>query len=174
MNEIFILRLLKKLADMGHRTKNEKFFLSRVSSLPQESIEKYLNGKISIKEIKERTLDSKAKAAGILHGKPFETLCSNDVDWLRFTTKELDIYRWKGKVCNYCKEPLSTDHILNCMGLRSDREVIKLKTGIEAKIVLNDPSVLNKRAKSDAKSLKAFVAGRISKMIHSAGRSVIG
>jgi len=36
--EIFILRLLKKLADMGHRTKNEKFFFSRVSSLPQELI----------------------------------------------------------------------------------------------------------------------------------------
>ena len=126
-----------------------------------------------IEEIKEKIVDRRAKKAGIQNGKPFETLYSNDLDWFRFTTRELDIYRWKGKTCGLCKKYLSTEHLKTCAGTEKERELIKLETGIEASKILEDPSLLNKRSKSEVKDLKAFVAARISKMIHSAGRSVI-
>ena len=145
-----------------------------MSSLEQEEIQSYLKGELKAKEIKKRIIDKRAKLAGIMNGKPFEELCTNDLDWIRLSTKELDIFRWKGKVCFLCKKHLSTDHLKSCVGKAYDRELIKKKTGIEAEKILEDPSVLNKSGtKTDIKSLKSFVAGRISKMIHSAGRSVI-
>ena len=102
-------------------------------------------------------MSKRAKAAGILNGKPFETLCSKDLDWLRFTAKELDLYRWKGKICNLCKGNLSTEHLKICVGLEKERDLIKHKTGIEASVVLEDPSVLNKRSKMDVNILSRLL-----------------
>ena len=172
--EIFLLKTLKKLKKMNHRIRNESYFLNSIKSCEKDVIEKYMSDKININEIKESIMEKRAKEAGISNGKPFETICSNDLDWIRFTTKELDIYRWKGTTCSRCNKYLSTEHLKICVGMTKEREQIKLKTGIEASKILEDPSILNKRKKSEAKSLKSFVAGRISKMIHSAGRSVIG
>ena len=172
--EIFVLRLVRKLQNKDHKTKNQDFFLSKISNCSKEEINKYLCGELKLHDIKESLLNKRAKAAGIRNGKPFETLCSNDLDWLHFTTKELDIYRWKGKTCNLCRGNLSTEHLITCVDLERDRKLIGSKTGVEASIVLEDPSILNKRPKLDAKNLKSFVAGRISKMIHSAERRVIG
>ena len=131
-----------------------------------------MKDKTKIYQLKKNIISRKAKAVGILHGRPFETLCSKDLDWIRFSTKELDLFKWKGVLCNHCKNYLTTEHLKTCVGTLKDRELIKMRTGIEAIEILEDPSILNK--KPDVKTLKSFVAGRISKMIHSAGRSVIG
>ena len=153
--------------------KNKDYFLSKIANLSKETAFNYLSGKIKLTEIKTKLLDEKAKEAGILNGRPFETLCTNDLGWLRFSMKELDIYRFKGKTCSHCKLPLSTDHLKICAGTEIDRKLIKVETGIEASKIFEDPSVLNKKPTADLKRLKSLVAGRISKMIHSAGRSVI-
>jgi len=171
--EIFLLRTLKKLLDMKHSLKNKDFFLSKIENLSKDLALNYLSGKTKLSEIKSRLVDTKAKEVGILNGKPFETLCTNDLDWLRFSTKELDIFRFKGKTCSHCGIYLSTDNLKICTGTEYDREFIETETGIKASKILEDPSVLNKKPSAETKRLKSLVAERISKMIHSAGRSVI-
>jgi len=164
---------MKKLLKSNHHIKNKTYFLNSITSRDKEDVLKFLNDEIKINAIKEKLIDKRAKKAGIQNGKPFESISSKDLDWIRFTTKELDIFRWKGATCKLCKNYLSTEHIKICVGTESEREKIKLKTGYEASIILEDPSLLNKGPKHEVKNLRSFVAGRISKMIHSAGRSVI-
>lgn len=171
--EFFLLRTMKKLLKTNHYVKNKVYFENCVTSFEKEDIVKFLNDEIKISSIKEKIIDKRAKQAGILNGKPFETISSKDLDWIRFTTRELDLFRWKGVTCKMCKCYLSTEHIKICVGTKSEREIIKLKTGFEASMILEDPSLLNKGPKQEVKKLKTFVASRISKMIHSAGRSVI-
>jgi len=172
--EIFLLRILKKTQDLNFKIRNKNFFLNRISNCERDDVFRYLNEELSIKGIKEKLLLRRARTVGISYGKPFETLNTNDIDWIRFVSKELDIYRWKGKICSLCQQNLSTDHINSCEEIEINRVAIKTKTGIDAKLVLEDPSILNKRSKVDSKHLKSFGAGKISKMIHAAGRSVIG
>jgi len=118
-------------------------------------------------------LGNKSKREGLSNGKPFETLCTKDLDWFKFSTKEINIYRWKNAICYFCKGKLNTDHLKTCRGTEREREIIKNKTGVEAVKLLEDPSILNSLPNNSRKSMKSFVAERVSKMIHSAGRRVI-
>ena len=76
-------------------------------------------------------------------------------------------------LCYYCQQKLNTDHIKTCKGTEEEREIIEKKTGLRAVELLEDPSILNSFPSDSRKSLKSFVAERISKMVHSAGRRII-
>ena len=128
---------------------------------------------MKLEDIKVNTLQKRSLEEGISNGKPFETLCTNDLDWLRFATKELDLFRWKNTACYYCGDNLTTKHLKTCQGTKKERKLIENKTGIDAVKLLEDPSILNSFPKDSRKSAKSFVAERISKMIHSAGRRII-
>ena len=170
--ELFLLRTLKKLMISKHKIRNREYLLSKITCCNKEEILDYMEDKIKLNQLKENIMKRKTNSAGISHGRPFETIYSKDLDWIRFSTKELDIFRWKNVLCNHCKSRLSTDHLKVCVGTSKERELITMKTGIEASEIFKDPSILNKRP--DVKTIKSFVAERISKMVHSAGRRVIG
>jgi len=167
--EFSLLRTVKKLISADYRIENLEFFINKITSCSKEDISGYIDGKTKLNALKSKLLENRAHKEGISNGKPFETLCSSDLDWLRFSSKELDIFRWKGKLCSLCNQPLSTNHLKACMGTLKDRDDIKCRTGIEAIDLMEDPSLLNAKPASIKKSLKSYVAGRISKMIHSAG-----
>ncbi|HRP36753.1 MAG TPA: hypothetical protein PLS50_03005 [Candidatus Dojkabacteria bacterium] len=171
--ELSLLRLLKKLRKTKLPMKNIDYFLNKVTSCKREEMHEYFEDQTTLSKIKESILQNKTKTIGLKNGKPFESLNTSDLNWLRFTTKEIDIYRWKGKTCMYCNGNLSTDHLLICVGTKKDREDIKVSTGIDAGLILKDPSLLNEKKDKERKSLKSFVAKKISKMIFSAERRAL-
>ena len=73
----------------NHRIRNEFYF--QYKSCEKDFIEKCTSDKININEIKESIAEKRAREAGISNGKPFETICSKVLDWIRFTTIELEI-----------------------------------------------------------------------------------
>ena len=163
-----LLRTLRSLTIIKHKITNLEYFTNKITSCCKSDLNNYLQGKTKLKDLKLKVIKEKAKNEGILCGKPFETLYSNDLDWLRYSTKELDIFRWNGKTCFHCGLALNTEHLKTCIGTRKDRDDIKNLTGIEAEKVMDDPSLLNSEPDKNRKNLKSFVAGRISKMIHTA------
>ena len=131
-----------------------------------------MDDKVKLNQLKDNIMKRNNNSAGISHGRPLEAIFSKDLDWFPFSTKELDLFRWKNVLCNDRKSRLSIDHLKVCVGTSNERELITMRTGIEATEIFKDPSILNKRP--DVKSIKSFIAERISKMVHFAGRRVIG
>ena len=159
---------MRKLLDIDLKIINLEYFIGTVRCCSIEDIFDCLQGEIKLSTLKAKVIKERAKKEGITHGKPFETMCSNDLDWLRLTTKELDIYRWRNKICLYCGLALNTEHLKTCIGTKTVREEIERITGIEAIKLMDDPSLLNPRPDTQRKKMKMLVAGRISKMVHSA------
>ncbi len=62
----------------------------------------------------------------------------------------------------------SVDHLKLCAGTLRERKEIEIRPGLDAVKVLEDLSLLNSKSKNLNKSLKAFVADRVSEMIYSA------
>ena len=93
--ELFLLRTLKKLMISKHKIRNRDYFLSKITSCKKEEILDYMEDKIKLNQLKENILKRKTSSAGISHGRPFEAIYSKDLDWIRLSTKELDLFRWK-------------------------------------------------------------------------------
>ncbi len=168
--ELSLLKTLKKLNAAGQGLVNAESFIDKLSSCTKEEVSAFLDDRLTIKKIKERLLKTRADILGISNGKPFETIDTKDLDWLRFVTKDLDLYRWKDKFCNFCNSKLSTDHLKTCPGTLEVRKEIEHRTGIQAIKLLADPSLLNSKPLHHRKIMKKFVAARVSRLVHSAAR----
>jgi len=59
--ELFLMRTLEKLLKTDHKIKNEAYLLSRINCCKKEELEKYLEDKMRIEEIKEKIVDRRAK-----------------------------------------------------------------------------------------------------------------
>jgi len=156
--ELFLLRTLKKLNENKLELKNSDFFIKKLVNCTAEEAIKYLEGETSIKDIKRKLREKRAKTEGISNGKPFETIQMKDLNWLKMVTKELDKSPWYNKKCAHCEYPLSTEHLKTCTDTEQDRNTIENETGLEAKSVIEDPSLLNQLPIHRRKKLKSFVA----------------
>jgi len=168
--DLSLLRTIKKLIKAELPLQNHEFLLGNIKNIPGDMIVSYLQDETSIGLIKDELLMKRSQAMGLTAGKPFETLNAPDLNWLKLATKELDIYRWKDKLCAHCELKLTTEHLLTCRGTKDERDKIKEKIGDLSEKVLFDPSVLNSLDKNKRKNTKSFIANKISTMILSAER----
>jgi len=169
-SELTIMRLLRKLKQSNMKCVNHNIFLNELKIIPYELKENYMNEQISMKALKSKIIENRNEKLGIKYPNPFEQLETNDLEWLRLVSGELEIFRWKDKQCKLCKENLNTSHILQCKGTSIIRREIECTTDMDAVSVIKDPSLLNKLPKQIRKQTKAATADKISSMILSAGR----
>ena len=101
--ELYLLRNLKKLIDFGHKIENMDYYVNTLSNCSENEAKEYLEGNKKLKDLRIAMLGNKSKKEGLSNGKPFETLCTKDLDWFKFSTKEIDMYRWKNAICYFCK-----------------------------------------------------------------------
>jgi len=147
--ELTLLRILKKLVQIEMRIENHEFYLQKLSSIPKELANEYINGDTTKQKLKDYLLTNRSQAIGLKNGKPLEFLQVSDIEWMKFGSGELDLYRWKDKTCALCTNPLSTDHLLMCDGTLKLRKEIEMKTGKKADIALKDPTLFNSREKRE-------------------------
>jgi len=141
--EVTLLRIIRKLGEIDLRPTNLDFFMQKISDVPLSTTTSYIEGKISRKQIKEALLLERSKEIGLRNGKPLETLNVSDIEWLKFASGELDIFRWKNQKCSFCLGNLSTNHLLTCVETKKVREEIENRVGEKAEIALTDPTVFN-------------------------------
>ena len=81
--------------------------------------------------MKKSIIEKRSLKKGISNGKPFETLCTKDLDWLRMTIKELDIFKWKNAICYFCTKNSLRNTSKSVQSTKREMEKIKKKTGLE-------------------------------------------
>jgi len=88
--EITIMRTLRKLEDIELRCVNHCGLLKEISHIPDTLKKSYLEKKISSTALKSELI-RRNKELGISKGKSFEKLNADDLEWLRYTTRDRHI-----------------------------------------------------------------------------------
>ena len=83
---------------------NHSIFLSEIKTIPHELKENYMNEQISMKVLKSKIIENRNEKLGIKYPNPFEQLETNDLEWLRLVSGELEIFFGKTNNVNYARK----------------------------------------------------------------------
>jgi len=160
-----ILRTMVKLDHIGLKLHNATLIYKRLTTIPEDIKIEYLEGKITIKTLKDIVEKARDNETGINHGKAFLFLDQHTSEWFRWITDDFEHFRWKNKECSLCKEALETKHLTECPLLNHDRDKIEAITGIKAELLTTDPSLLNTLKKRHRTDMQKKIADIIKFMI---------